>query len=94
MLITPETLQMLDTYLNEVNVRPVNTGNLPQAPVIVEQGEESNLSLLLTTKLAEFESTPKVPGGVVQWAPPQPNWNPWTSANIDEGPLVTVNVLT
>lgn len=25
--------------------------------------------------------------GVVPWSPPQVNWNPWTSSNIDEGPL-------
>jgi len=28
--------------------------------------------------------------GIVSWSPPQPNWNPWTSCNIDEGPLATV----
>lgn len=27
--------------------------------------------------------------GVVSWSPPQPNWNPWSSCNIDEGPLAT-----
>lgn len=32
-----------------------------------------------------------VPGGVVPWSPPQPNWNPWTSCNIDEGPMATVS---
>lgn len=31
-------------------------------------------------------------GGVVSWSPPQPNWNPWTSCNIDEGPLAAVNI--
>lgn len=30
-----------------------------------------------------------MPGGVVPWSPPQQNWNPWTSCNIDEGPLAT-----
>jgi len=28
--------------------------------------------------------------GVVSWSPPLPNWNPWSSCNIDEGPLATV----
>ncbi len=23
--------------------------------------------------------------GIVSWSPPQPNWNPWIGANIDEG---------
>lgn len=25
--------------------------------------------------------------GIISWAPPQPNWNPWISCNIDDGPL-------
>uniref|UniRef100_H2YB31 RNA helicase n=1 Tax=Ciona savignyi TaxID=51511 RepID=H2YB31_CIOSA len=28
--------------------------------------------------------------GVIPWSPPQVNWNPWTSCNIDEGPLANV----
>ena len=28
--------------------------------------------------------------GVVPWSPPQSNWNPWTSCNIDEGPMAYV----
>lgn len=30
--------------------------------------------------------------GVVPWSPPQPNWNPWTGCNIDEGPLATASL--
>lgn len=26
------------------------------------------------------------------WSPPQPNWNPWTACNIDEGPLATATL--
>ncbi|KAL1423814.1 hypothetical protein MTO96_003731 [Rhipicephalus appendiculatus] len=33
-----------------------------------------------------------VPGGVVPWSPPQQNWNPWTSCNIDEGPMATMTL--
>lgn len=43
-----------------------------------------------------FEPSQRQSGaGVVPWSPPQVNWNPWTSCNIDEGPLafVSVNVL-
>lgn len=32
------------------------------------------------------------PAGVVSWSPPQPNWNPWTGCNIDEGPLATTSL--
>ncbi|XP_038614622.1 ATP-dependent RNA helicase A isoform X2 [Tachyglossus aculeatus] len=39
-------------------------------------------------KLAQFEpSQRQSQTGVVPWSPPQSNWNPWTSSNIDEGPL-------
>ena len=41
----------------------------------------------------EFEDSdyPQRGGGTVSWSPPQPNWNPWVGANIDEGPLAVVN---
>lgn len=29
---------------------------------------------------------------MVPWSPPQPNWNPWTGCNIDEGPLATATL--
>lgn len=49
---------------------------------------------LVQGKLAQFEPSQKQStGGVVQWSPPQVNWNPWTSSNIDEGPLAFVSWL-
>lgn len=49
----------------------------PNSPVSLVQG-----------KLAQFEpSQRQSTAGVVPWSPPQVNWNPWTSSNIDEGPL-------
>ncbi|KAG9343499.1 hypothetical protein JZ751_013665, partial [Albula glossodonta] len=43
---------------------------------------------LVQGKMAHFEPSQKqTMAGVVPWSPPQVNWNPWTSANIDEGPL-------
>ncbi|KAM6948661.1 ATP-dependent RNA helicase A [Aplochiton taeniatus] len=49
----------------------------PSAPVSLIQG-----------KMALFEpSQRQSTSGVVPWSPPQVNWNPWTSSNIDEGPL-------
>ncbi|KAM8930083.1 ATP-dependent RNA helicase A isoform 2-T2 [Pelodytes ibericus] len=39
-------------------------------------------------KLVHFEPSQRQNlSGVVPWSPPQENWNPWTSSNIDEGPL-------
>ncbi|XP_062271002.1 LOW QUALITY PROTEIN: ATP-dependent RNA helicase A protein-like, partial [Scomber scombrus] len=43
---------------------------------------------LLQGKIATFEPSQRQTGaGVIPWSPPQVNWNPWTSSNIDEGPL-------
>ncbi len=51
------------------------------------------LSLLVQQKLDEFQDSerPQTRPGVVPWSPPQPNWNPWIGANIDEGPLSVVS---
>uniref|UniRef100_A0AAY5KZW6 RNA helicase n=1 Tax=Esox lucius TaxID=8010 RepID=A0AAY5KZW6_ESOLU len=49
----------------------------PGTPVSLVQG-----------KMAVFEpSQRQMTAGVVPWSPPQVNWNPWTSSNIDDGPL-------
>ena len=50
-------------------------------------------SLLVQRKLEEFEDSHRqTRGGVVSWSPPQPNWNPWVGANIDEGPMAYVSL--
>ncbi|XP_053247085.1 ATP-dependent RNA helicase A isoform X1 [Podarcis raffonei] len=51
--------------------------------------EDPNFPAILNIgKLAHFEPSQKQnQTGVVPWSPPQSNWNPWTSCNIDEGPL-------
>ena len=55
----------------------------PSSPVSLVQG-----------KLASFEPAQRQStAGVVPWSPPQVNWNPWTSSNIDEGPLAFVSPL-
>lgn len=53
---------------------------------------ETTLSLISNQVLTEyFESTSTKLTGFIPWSPPQPNWNPWLSINIDEGPLATVS---
>lgn len=48
---------------------------------------------LVQGKMATFEPSQRQSGaGVVPWSPPQVNWNPWTSSNIDEGPLAFVSL--
>lgn len=42
--------------------------------------------------LDQFEPAKPIEAGVVPWSPPQPNWNPWTGCNIDEGPLATATL--
>lgn len=29
---------------------------------------------------------------IVSWSPPVPNWNPWTSSNIDEGHMASATL--
>lgn len=59
-----------------------------------ENGCSSNtgVSLLTNQVLDDFISSVPQPAGVVSWSPPQPNWNPWTGCNIDEGPLATITL--
>uniref|UniRef100_A0A7N4UX74 ATP-dependent RNA helicase A n=1 Tax=Sarcophilus harrisii TaxID=9305 RepID=A0A7N4UX74_SARHA len=54
-----------------------------------ETPEDPNFPVVLNIgKLATFEPSQRQNQvGVVPWSPPQSNWNPWTSSNIDEGPL-------
>ena len=42
---------------------------------------------------AEGDSSTQSNQGVVTWAPPITNWNPWSACNIDEGPLSNVIIL-
>ncbi|XP_062849993.1 ATP-dependent RNA helicase A [Trichomycterus rosablanca] len=73
--ISDDLGQQLRSVIQELNIfiPPPD----PSGPVSLIQG-----------KLAHFEPSQKQNfGGVVQWSPPQVNWNPWTSSNIDEGPL-------
>ncbi|RLU25415.1 hypothetical protein DMN91_001571 [Ooceraea biroi] len=57
-----------------------------------ENGASMGVSLLTNQVLDDFISSVPQPAGVVSWSPPQPNWNPWTGCNIDEGPLATISL--
>ncbi|KFQ44413.1 ATP-dependent RNA helicase A, partial [Nestor notabilis] len=53
--------------------------------------DPSNPVLINVGKLAHFEPSQRQShSGVVPWSPPHSNWNPWTSCNIDEGPLANL----
>ncbi|MXQ87611.1 hypothetical protein E5288_WYG017766 [Bos mutus] len=67
----------LQNIVQELNLEIVPIPEDPSVPVALNLG-----------KLAQFEPSQRQnPVGVVPWSPPQSNWNPWTSSNIDEGPL-------
>lgn len=58
-----------------------------------QPADSSSPVSLVQGKLAYFEPSQRQTGaGVVPWSPPQVNWNPWTSSNIDEGPLAYVSL--
>ena len=68
-----------------------NTASLPYLPQ--PQASTSPPVSLIQGKMAMFEpSQRQSTAGVVPWSPPQINWNPWTSSNIDEGPLAFVSI--
>ncbi|KAL3871841.1 hypothetical protein ACJMK2_039813 [Sinanodonta woodiana] len=90
--------EKLEPY--KVNVSPEVVANVDQAlaqwliqPNSVNPDTSQVSSLINKTVLDEFEPAPKRDfGGVIPWSPPQPNWNPWTNCNIDEGPLAVASM--
>ncbi|XP_067156659.1 ATP-dependent RNA helicase A [Apteryx mantelli] len=70
----------LQNIVRELSLEIVPWPEDPRNPVLINIG-----------KLAHFEPSQRQSQmGVVPWSPPQSNWNPWTSCNIDEGPLANV----
>ncbi|XP_046672255.1 ATP-dependent RNA helicase A isoform X2 [Homalodisca vitripennis] len=67
-------------------------GDLKIVPIKIPQDAKEPVSLLSDQVLDDFVTSKPQPAGVVSWSPPQPNWNPWTACNIDEGPLATANM--
>lgn len=75
--ISPDLQQQLVAVIQQLGI------DIPAPP-----SEPSSLVSLVQGKMATFEpSQRQSTAGVVPWSPPQINWNPWTSSNIDEGPL-------
>ncbi|XP_058491844.1 ATP-dependent RNA helicase A [Solea solea] len=75
--VSPELQQQLLSVVQELGV------HIPPPPT-----DSSSPVSLVQGKMATFEPSQRQSGaGVVPWSPPQVNWNPWTSSNIDEGPL-------
>uniref|UniRef100_A0A8C4WL09 RNA helicase n=1 Tax=Gopherus evgoodei TaxID=1825980 RepID=A0A8C4WL09_9SAUR len=76
-VISPDLENQLNSIIQELSLEIMPQPEDPSYPVSLNIG-----------KLAHFEpSVRQNQMGVVPWSPPQSNWNPWTSCNIDEGPL-------
>ncbi|NXV13775.1 DHX9 helicase, partial [Cepphus grylle] len=70
----------LQNIVQELSLETVPLPEDPSNPVVINVG-----------KLAHFEPSQRQSHiGVVPWSPPHSNWNPWTSCNIDEGPLANL----
>ncbi|XP_053103820.1 ATP-dependent RNA helicase A isoform X2 [Hemicordylus capensis] len=75
--LTSDLENQLQSLIEEMCLEIVPPPSDPSCPAVLNIG-----------KLAHFEPSQKQNQmGVVPWSPPQSNWNPWTSCNIDEGPL-------
>lgn len=82
--VDQQIIEDIDNFLQEINVVP---RDIPEG----YDGEEP-ISLTLEKNVEVDNQARSFAGGVVSWSPPQPNWNPWTSCNIDEGPLAAMTL--
>lgn len=74
--ISPQLSSQIIDCLNELQVTPT---------AVKPEKSDQPISLLSHHVLDEFHPAKPTEAGVVPWSPPQPNWNCWTSCNIDEG---------
>uniref|UniRef100_A0A8C4R7J1 RNA helicase n=1 Tax=Eptatretus burgeri TaxID=7764 RepID=A0A8C4R7J1_EPTBU len=74
----PDLEEQLSTVVKELCLEPIAP---PQNP-------QESVQLCGSLNVQQHEER-NVEFGVVSWSPPQINWNPWLSTNIDEGPLAT-----
>ncbi|XP_016385759.1 ATP-dependent RNA helicase A-like [Sinocyclocheilus rhinocerous] len=75
--LSDDVQHQIHSIVQELGIQIPPPPQDPNSPVSLVQG-----------KMAQFEpSQRQSTAGVVPWSPPQVNWNPWTSSNIDEGPL-------
>ncbi|XP_032690956.1 dosage compensation regulator isoform X2 [Odontomachus brunneus] len=89
--ISPDLENQIHELLTKLEIEPINI--IKHSPKM-ERNHSSigGISLLTNQVLDDFKSSVPQPAGVVSWSPPQPNWNPWTGCNIDEGPLATTSL--
>lgn len=80
-------MERLDSYLQEVEIKPA----LFDFSVATN---DTRIPLQTDQKLEEFPVSEYVASssGLVAFAPPSQNWNPWRGINIDEAPLATMSL--
>lgn len=84
--LSPKLIADMENALQELRINPVE---------ISRYQPDTALSLLTQTQEAKVPipaPTSNVPGRVISWSPPVPNWNCWHASNIDEGYLATATL--
>ncbi|THD25597.1 Maleless [Fasciola hepatica] len=81
--VDPSLEHSLTRLLDDLGLQP-----LLQPPKVSSPDQPYNM--ITHYNLTDFEESPKQPPQLVAWCPPQPNWNPWTGCNIDEGPYASL----
>ncbi|XP_064458368.1 ATP-dependent RNA helicase A protein-like isoform X2 [Ornithodoros turicata] len=86
--VKPELAEELESVIQSLNINRITV------PPLDHKSEDTGAFSLKVPKALEEEKvvSQPVPGGVVPWSPPQQNWNPWISCNIDEGPMATLTL--
>lgn len=81
--ISPQLHSQVKDCLVDLNITP---------NVIINRDDNQPVTLLSNQIFHELQEQKATAAGVVQWSPPQPNWNPWTGCNIDEGSLANASL--
>ncbi|GLV45680.1 maleless [Carabus blaptoides fortunei] len=84
-VVAPGLVTELNDCLQSLNVKPVQVDT---------SDTKQPISLLCNQVIDDFLASRPQEAGVVPWSPPQPNWNPWSGCNIDEGPLAYMSLET
>lgn len=78
-----ELLNNLNQALTALEINPIIPATNTEKP--------GPVTFMIPRKVTFPLSQKRITSGVIPWSPPQVNWNPWTSCNIDEGPLANVS---
>ncbi|CAL8111451.1 unnamed protein product [Orchesella dallaii] len=101
--VDPQLINEVHNVLTELEVVPVDPESVKKEPVTPGssapvdnsgEGQTQGMSLLLDIKKSplKYDEDNTRQGMIVSWSPPVPNWNPWTSCNIDEGHMASTSL--